>query len=71
MSLGTDMLEMVNIYPLQNKPVSYITTGNLHLNVIADAYTPEIQAALEPYIYEVVGECLLPSHRTTPYLFIL
>lgn len=30
-------------------------TGNLHLNVIADAYTPEIQDALEPFIYEVVG----------------
>lgn len=29
--------------------------GNLHLNIIAEAYTPEIEAALEPYIYEVVG----------------
>jgi len=32
-----------------------IWIGNLHLNVIADAYLPEIQDALEPYIYEVVG----------------
>lgn len=30
-------------------------SGNLHLNVVADSYTPEIQDALEPYIYEVVG----------------
>jgi hypothetical protein len=30
--------------------------GNLHLNIVADAYLPEIQDALEPYIYEVVGE---------------
>jgi hypothetical protein len=29
--------------------------GNLHLNVIADAYTVEIQNALEPFIYELVG----------------
>ena len=36
--------------------------GNLHLNIIADAYLPEIQDALEPYIYEVVGE--LPQHLT-------
>jgi len=32
--------------------------GNLHLNVVADAFLPEIEQALEPYIYEVVGECL-------------
>lgn len=31
--------------------------GNLHLNVVAKDYSPEIQAALEPYIYEVVCEC--------------
>lgn len=29
-------------------------TGNLHLNIVADAFLPEIQDALEPYIYEVV-----------------
>lgn len=29
--------------------------GNLHLNVIADSYTPEIEAALEPFVYELVG----------------
>jgi hypothetical protein len=31
--------------------------GNLHLNIVADSYTAEIQDALEPYIYEVVGPC--------------
>jgi FAD/FMN-containing dehydrogenase len=34
-------------------------TGNLHLNIVADSYTPEIQEALEPYIYEVVGQYLI------------
>ena len=29
--------------------------GNLHLNVVAAAYTPEIEAALEPFVYELVG----------------
>jgi len=28
----------------------------LHLNIVADSYLPEIQNALEPYIYEVVCE---------------
>lgn len=36
----------------------HVGDGNLHLNVVADSYTPEIQDALEPYIYEVVA-----SHR--------
>ena len=27
----------------------------MHLNVVADAYTLEIQNALEPFIYELVG----------------
>jgi hypothetical protein len=35
-------------------------SGNLHLNVIADTYTPEIQNALEPFIYELVGMYLAP-----------
>jgi hypothetical protein len=29
--------------------------GNLHLNVIASAYSQEVQDALEPFIYELVG----------------
>jgi len=49
---------------LNDKAVKYVIgyghvgDGNLHLNVIADAYTPEIQNALEPFIYELVA-----SHR--------
>ncbi|PPQ67357.1 hypothetical protein CVT24_011540 [Panaeolus cyanescens] len=34
----------------------HVGDGNLHLNVCADAYLPEIQDALEPYIYEVVSK---------------
>ncbi|KIK06841.1 hypothetical protein K443DRAFT_88466 [Laccaria amethystina LaAM-08-1] len=36
----------------------HVGDGNLHLNIVADAYLSEIQDALEPYIYEVVA-----SHR--------
>ncbi|KAJ3817901.1 FAD-binding domain-containing protein [Lentinula raphanica] len=36
----------------------HVGDGNLHLNVIAKAYTPEIQNALEPFVYELVA-----SHR--------
>jgi FAD/FMN-containing dehydrogenase len=42
--------------------LAHVTSGNLHLNVIADSYTPEIQNALEPYIYEVVGRYLETMH---------
>lgn len=30
--------------------------GNIHLNVVAPKYTDEIEAAIEPYVYEVVCE---------------
>ncbi|KAJ3567364.1 hypothetical protein NP233_g6408 [Leucocoprinus birnbaumii] len=33
----------------------HVGDGNLHLNIVADSYLPEIQDALEPYIYEVVS----------------
>ncbi|TFK41008.1 hypothetical protein BDQ12DRAFT_678737 [Crucibulum laeve] len=36
----------------------HVGDGNLHLNIVADAYLPEIEDALEPYIYQVVA-----SHR--------
>ncbi|KIK71133.1 hypothetical protein GYMLUDRAFT_33265 [Collybiopsis luxurians FD-317 M1] len=36
----------------------HVGDGNLHLNIVANAYTPEIQDALEPFIYELVA-----SHR--------
>jgi hypothetical protein len=38
--------------------VSIRLTGNLHLNIAAAAYTPEIESALEPFVYELVGESL-------------
>lgn len=28
--------------------------GNIHLNIVANKYTDEIEAAIEPYVYEVV-----------------
>ncbi|KZT06863.1 FAD-binding domain-containing protein [Laetiporus sulphureus 93-53] len=34
----------------------HVGDGNLHLNVVAAAYTPEIEAALEPFVYELVGK---------------
>ncbi|KAK0421791.1 FAD-linked oxidase-like protein [Armillaria borealis] len=36
----------------------HVGDGNLHLNVVADTYSSEIQDALEPFIYELVA-----SHR--------
>lgn len=33
--------------------------GNIHLNIVAPKYTEEIEAALEPYVYEVVCEYLV------------
>lgn len=41
--------------------VSTRLTGNLHLNIAAAAYTPEIESALEPFVYELVGESLEPA----------
>ncbi|OCH96511.1 FAD-binding domain-containing protein [Obba rivulosa] len=34
----------------------HVGDGNLHLNVVADAYTPEVEAALEPFVYELVAK---------------
>jgi FAD/FMN-containing dehydrogenase len=33
----------------------HIGDGNLHLNVAAAAYTPEVESALEPFVYELVA----------------
>ncbi|KAF9458212.1 hypothetical protein BDZ94DRAFT_1292129 [Collybia nuda] len=33
----------------------HVGDGNLHLNIVADSYTPEIQTALEPFIFEIVA----------------
>ncbi|CAE6526506.1 unnamed protein product [Rhizoctonia solani] len=32
----------------------HVGDGNLHINVVANAYTPEIEAALEPFVFELV-----------------
>lgn len=37
-----------------HSPIVFI--GNLHLNVVAAEYTKEIEDALEPFVYELVGE---------------
>lgn len=53
---GMDMLAMVSCWHLGNlRGLIWSIIGNLHLNVVAAAYTPEIQDALEPFIYELVG----------------
>jgi hypothetical protein len=41
--------------------VSIRLAGNLHLNIAAAAYTQEIESALEPFVYELVGESLEPA----------
>lgn len=46
-------------------PTESFLVGNLHLNVVADAYLPEIESALEPYVYEVVGVSHLLFLETT------
>jgi hypothetical protein len=41
--------------------ISIRLAGNLHLNIAAAAYTQEIESALEPFVYELVGESLEPA----------
>jgi hypothetical protein len=36
--------------------------GNLHLNIAAAAYTQEIESALEPFVYELVGKSHEPAN---------
>lgn len=47
-------------HSLHNNPASQSTSsqhiGNLHLNIVAEDYTPEVTTALEPFVYELVGE---------------
>ncbi|KAJ7431834.1 FAD-binding domain-containing protein [Mycena galericulata] len=33
----------------------HVGDGNLHLNIVAESYTQEIQDALEPFVYELVA----------------
>ena len=51
-----DMWAMASLSLSDELQHPYRVSGNLHLNVVADSYTPEIEDALEPYIYEVVGQ---------------
>jgi FAD/FMN-containing dehydrogenase len=45
------------ISPTSKGRSTHPVVGNLHLNVIAKhGYRPELEAALEPFIYEIVGE---------------
>jgi FAD/FMN-containing dehydrogenase len=30
--------------------------GNLHINIVAEKYSDEVERIIEPYIYEIVGE---------------
>lgn len=43
--------------------------GNLHLNIVCRSYSEEIQNALEPYVYELVGkwngEDRMEAHKLT------
>lgn len=34
----------------------HIGDGNLHINICADKYDPEIESVIEPYVYELVQE---------------
>lgn len=34
----------------------HIGDGNLHINICADKYDPEIEKVIEPYVYEIVAE---------------
>ncbi len=43
--MTTELTEPINIL---------LDTGNLHLNIVAEAFTPEIEAVLEPFVFEVV-----------------
>ena len=52
-----------DIFPLQNPGVLTRHVGNLHINIAAAAYTPEISAALEPFVFELVGECCRMNHK--------
>jgi len=49
----------------------YPLAGNLHVNIAAAAYTPEIESALEPFIYELVGESLEPATGSHAHKLII
>ena len=70
--LGTVTLVMVsfNASPHFHADRLYPLAGNLHLNIAAAAYTPEIESALEPFVYELVGESLEPVKVPCPQAYV-
>lgn len=30
-------------------------SGNLHINIVANKYSEEVEKVIEPYVYEIVG----------------
>jgi len=55
-------LHNVGLMGLPNAPVKgvigygHVGDGNLHLNIMAKAYTDEVTRVIEPYIYECIGK---------------
>jgi len=45
-------------------------SGNIHLNIAAAAYTPEIADALEPFVFELVGGCCRTCFKASKALTI-
>lgn len=45
-------------------------SGNIHLNVIADDYSDDVEDALEPFVYELVCELLSPPFPARTPLII-
>lgn len=35
--------------------VVQLTSGNLHINIVAQSYDPAVETVIEPYIYEWVA----------------
>jgi len=62
--LGTVTSAMVSINVSRHLTADHPLAGNLHINITAAAYTPEIESALEPFLYELVGESLDPAKAT-------
>jgi hypothetical protein len=56
MCLDTDTSVTVSSRLTLASLILTVSAGNLHLNIVAAAYTPEIEAALEPFVYELVGK---------------
>jgi (R)-2-hydroxyglutarate---pyruvate transhydrogenase len=48
--------ESCDLRTISSRLTSSPHVGNLHLNIVAERYTPEITAALEPFVYELAGE---------------